>query len=104
MIRFFFDQTLVLGTLVRTGNKSEYQTFTMVPGNIRPAGDESSAIDEGVFGKIYKVYLPNEITVKQGDIIKDEAGAMYKIRDWQIRNFGAMDYIEAIIIRTEFLP
>lgn len=105
MIRFFLDQTLVFGTLVDLGgNQTGYQTFTYVPGNIRPIADDQSAIDEGVFGKLYKVYIPDEITIKIGDQVKDENGARYKVRSWQVRNFGGIDYIEAIIVRTEFLP
>jgi hypothetical protein len=102
-MRFFFKNQVVVSRLkVTTGNFREYQSTATAEASVQVFGDQRSDLaGTGVFGKTYKIWCPLGTSIEEGDRIRDENGVQYDVREVKISQFGAFDYVVAIVQRTK---
>lgn len=101
-MRFFFDEHLLISRMSDEDNDlSEYQTVTYGFGHLQPASEEKANLTGGVFGKSYRVYFPDYVDILEGDRIRDSNGNWYTVKDIVKRDYGAFNYIEVVIYKTD---
>jgi len=98
------DNRVVIGRrVVVSGDKMAYVTVTSEMMNIQPVGDSASEIREGTFGKQFRIYCDGATNLKEGDRLRDEDGHQYTVQPDGVsrRTMGSMDYMIAVIQKTE---
>lgn len=102
-MRFFLNNQVIISRLkVTTGNFREFYTTGTAEASVQVFGDNRSQLGGGgVFGKTYKIWCPLGTDIQEGDKIVDENGVRYDVREVKTSQFGAFDFILAIVERTE---
>lgn len=99
------DETIIISRLVAVsggGNKMALATVTAAVVTLQPLSLEKTIRAGGVPGALYKIFCGNEVSIKEGDQIKDEAGSVYTVRKGGVTRWrhGAMDYQEVYLTKT----
>lgn len=101
-MRMFFDRVVkVYRSKVTSGNKRSYQATATGEAAIQRLQDEREQLTPGVFGKSFKIWIPIDVSCQQGDHVKDENGVWYIVRAVNDNSFGATDFREVIVEKTE---
>lgn len=84
-----------------SGSRMAFATVTAVSGNLQPLGQSDSGLDIGVYGRTFQFFCDGAIDIKEGDRLKDETGAFYRVRSGGVvrRSEGSMDYLKVICER-----
>jgi hypothetical protein len=80
------------------GNKQAFSTVTAVDGNLQPLSIQDSQLYDGVFGKTFQFFAEGTIDIQEGDRLKDEVGAYYRVKGGGVvrRTEGSIDYLKVI--------
>lgn len=86
-----------------SGDKMAFSTVTAEMMHIQPVGDTSTLLDEGVYGKQFRIYCDGGADLRAGDRLRDSSGNYYTVMDDGVsnRSFGSMDYIIAVVQKTK---
>ena len=101
-MRFFLKNQVIVSRLkVTSGSLRDYQTTGTADASVQPIVENRSQIGPGVFSKRYKVWCPLGTDIKEGDRLVDENGVNYTVREVRESIFGAYNFIEAIVEKSE---
>jgi len=87
-----------------SGDKMAMVTVTASDMHIQPIADFGSLnLDDGAFGKTFKIYLDGGIDVQAGDRLKDADGFYYTVRNdgYTRRTFGSIDYVQLLATKND---
>ena len=86
-----------------SGDKLAFTTTTSVMANIQPATNASNEIEEGVFGKSFKIYCDGTVDLQPGDRLRDDDSNYYTVQADGVsrRTMGSIDYLIAVIQKTK---
>jgi hypothetical protein len=101
-MRFFFNNQVIVSRLkVASGNLESLINTATVECNIQRLQDSRQVIGDGVLSKSFKIWAPLGVDIKEGDTLTDENGQQYSVQDVYISGFGAMNYQEIIVEKSD---
>jgi hypothetical protein len=103
-IRHLLKTRVVIERLQEVDNdRSAMTTVTASIGHIQPQLDDKRQLEDGVYGKQFKVYMDAGVDVQQGDRVEDEDGFQYTVVSAGVnhRDFGSIDYKVVIVEQTK---
>lgn len=91
-INRLYNTTITINRLTpnSTGHKESYQALSEdVDCVIHPASREETALGDGAFFKLYKMYCDRDVDIQIGDqVINDANGVTYQVKGVADYNFG----------------
>ena len=94
-IKHLLNKTIVIKRLEDDGtDTSILATVTSGKGHIQPGMNSSRQIENGVFGKQFKIYTDPSLDVNPGDTIRDSDNNEYEVMSDGVteRTFGSITY------------
>jgi len=99
----FNKKVFISRKVVVSGYKSAMSTVTGAFVHLQRLSDEKTQIADGVFGKTFIIYLDPNVSLYEGDKIRDnDTSEIYLVKKGGITqwSFGSIDYQQAIIEKT----
>lgn len=102
-MRFFLKNQVIVSRLKTvTGNLRAYQSTGTADASVQVVTEGRSQLGAGgVFGKQYKIWCPLGTDIRPGDKVVDENGVRYDVGDVRVSQFGAFDFLAAMVQRTD---
>jgi hypothetical protein len=101
-MRFFYDNLLRIKTFkTLSGNVKNLVATATADASVQPLGKEGRSVDAGVYGATYIAYCDENTPVKKGDRVVDSNNVSYDVMEVHMRDYGALQHKELIIIRNK---
>jgi mevalonate pyrophosphate decarboxylase len=78
-----------------SGNKSNYQTVTVISGHRQNLADDEIQVIDGATSKSYKVWAKLDAEVKEGDRLEIE-GDEYEVLSTEEKDYGINQHMEIV--------
>jgi len=102
-IKHLLNTRIVIQSMVEVStDRYAFTTTTAVYAHIQPATNTKRALEEGIFGKQFRVYIDGASEVSEGDRLQDAEGTYYTVVSAGVshRNFGSIDFKLVIVEKT----
>ena len=98
-IRRFFDKSVVIRRLrTISGRRKSYSSTATVEGHIQGLGDEAREKLGIIEEKAWKAWFDVDVDIKEQDILVDENGTEFKIREIVTKDYGVNQHKEVILM------
>lgn len=102
-ITHLLNKSVVIKRLQNTSNdRMAMSTVTSAMTHIQPLTESSRQIEDGVFGKQFKIFMDLGANVRVGDRLIDSDGNHYTVVGEGVtsRSFGSIDFVMLVAEKT----
>ena len=84
-------------------DKLMFSTVTAEMMHIQPTSGSKSEIEDGVFGKSFRIYTDGDADVQEGDRLRDSDNYYYTVLSDGVsrRSFGSIDFLVINVQKTK---
>lgn len=98
-ITHFFTSDIVIQRLRSTsGNKKAFQTTATIAGHIQELNAEARQMLGIIEEKGWEAWFPVDTDLKENDIVVDEHGMVYKVRETVKKDYGVNQHLQVILM------